>query len=83
MDLGIQHIFRETFLSSIAISKQALVILGSKKADADHIADLFQRHDRELIVEQHAVQHDENRLIQSARETARELETLLQRDLDK
>ena len=82
MDLGIQHIVRETFLSSIAISKQALVILGNKKDDAEHIADLFQQHDRELIVDQHAVQHDENRLIQSARETARELETLLQRDLD-
>lgn len=82
MDLGIQHIFRETFLSSIEISKQVLVNLGSKKDDVEHIADLFQRHDRELIVEQHAVQHDENRLIQSARETARELESLLQRDLD-
>jgi len=82
MDLGVQHIFRETFLSSIAISKQVLVNLGSKEGDVEHIADLFQRHDRELIVEQHAVQHDETRLIQSARETARELETLLQRDLE-
>ena len=82
MDLGIRHIFRETFLSSIAISKQVLVNLGNNEDDVEHMADLFQQHDRKLIVEQHAVQHDESRLIQSARETARELESLLKHDLD-
>jgi glutathione-regulated potassium-efflux system ancillary protein KefC/glutathione-regulated potassium-efflux system protein KefB len=82
MDLGIRNIFRETFLSSIAISKQVLVNLGNNEDDVEHMADLFQQHDRKLIVEQHAVQHDESRLIQSARETARELESLLKHDLD-
>ena len=82
MDLGIRHIFRETFLSSVAISKQVLVNLGNNVDDVEHIADLFQQHDRQLIVEQHAVQHDETRLIQTAKETARELELLLKHDLD-
>jgi len=82
MDLGIRHIFRETFLSSIAISKQVLLNLGNSNDDVEHIADLFQKHDQQLILEQQALQHDESRLIQSAKETARELETLLQRDLE-
>jgi len=82
MDLGIRHIFRETFLSSVAISKQVLVNLGNNVDDVEHIADLFQQHDRQLIVEQHAVQHDESRLIQTAKETARELDLLLKHDLD-
>jgi hypothetical protein len=60
-----------------------LVNLGNREDDVEHIADLFQQHDRQLIVEQHAVQHDESRLIQTAKETARELESLLKHDLDK
>lgn len=80
MDLGIKHIFRETLLSSIALGKQVMSDLGMPEQDAGHIAELFESHDHKLIVEQHAVHHDEERLIQSARETASELESLLDRD---
>jgi glutathione-regulated potassium-efflux system ancillary protein KefC/glutathione-regulated potassium-efflux system protein KefB len=83
MDLGIEHIFRETFRSSIALSKQVMLDLGMPEPDVEHIASVFEERDRKLIREQHAVQHDEERLIQSARETARELESLLSGDLRK
>jgi glutathione-regulated potassium-efflux system ancillary protein KefC/glutathione-regulated potassium-efflux system protein KefB len=82
MDLGITHIFRETFLSSVAVSKQVLTDLGMTEIDATHITDVFQVRDQQLLIEQHAVQHDEKKLIQSARETAAELASLLQEDLD-
>ena len=81
MDLGVSHIFRETFLSSIALSERLLLELGLGNDKVRHISDVFQERDRDLMIEQHAVQHDEERLIQSARETARELDSLLQRDL--
>jgi monovalent cation:proton antiporter-2 (CPA2) family protein len=81
MDLGITHIFRETFLSSVAISKQTLTELGMSQADVQQITDVFVTHDRQLLTEQHAVQHDEEQLIQTSKETARELESLLQQDL--
>jgi voltage-gated potassium channel Kch len=82
MDLGITHIFRETFLSSVAVSKQVLTDLGMTEIDVTHITDLFQARDQQLLIEQHAVQHDEKKLIQSSRETAAELASLLQQDLD-
>lgn len=83
MDLGIEHIFRETLLSSIALGQQVMSDLGMQTSDARHIAELFEKHDRKLIVEQHAVHHDEDQLIQSTRDTARELESLLNQDLNR
>ena len=59
-----------------------MVDLGLDTQDVDRIARVFEEHDRELIIQQHAVHHDEDRLIQSARETAAELETLLNQDLE-
>jgi voltage-gated potassium channel Kch len=81
MDLGITHIFRETFLSSVALSKQVLTDLGMGEQGVQHITDVFQAHDRQLLIEQHAVQNDEERLIQTAKETAAELDSLLRQDL--
>ena len=81
MDLGIEHIFRETLLSSLAMSEQVLTDLGHEKSVARHITETFRDRDARLVREQHAVQHDEEKLVQSARETANELESLLRNDL--
>jgi len=83
MDLGIEHIFRETLHSSIALSTRVMLDLGMNERDARHIAEIFEEHDRRLMVEQHAVHHDEDRLIQTAKDTARELESLLSQDLNR
>ncbi len=80
MDLGITHIFRETLLSSLAISGRVLEMLGFDKEEVGHIIETFRERDKRLLVEQHAIHHDEERLIQSAKDTARELESLLRSD---
>jgi len=80
MDLGIQHIFRETLLSSLAMTEQALKDLGRDEQEAMRIIEVFRERDARLIREQHAVQHDEAKLIQSSKDTARELESLLNSD---
>jgi len=80
MDLGITHIFRETLLSSLAMGEQLLLDLGISSDEASLIVATFKERDIRLIREQHAIQHDEEQLIQSARETARELELLLRND---
>jgi glutathione-regulated potassium-efflux system protein KefB len=80
MDLGIKHIFRETLLSSLAMSEQVLFDLGFKEKEVDRLITTFRDKDDQLIREQHAVQHDEEQLIQTARDTARELELLLKSD---
>ncbi len=80
MDLGITHIFRETLLSSLAMSGRVLEILGFDEEEIAHVIDTFRERDKRLLVEQHAIHHDEERLIQSAKDTARELESLLRSD---
>ena len=80
MDLGIEHIFRETLLSSLAMSELVLNNLGQTPDEARHIIDSFHERDTQLLLEQHAIHDSEEMLIQSARDTAAELESLLRND---
>jgi glutathione-regulated potassium-efflux system protein KefB len=80
MDLGIEHIFRETLLSSMAMSEQVLRQLGGNSDEAKRIVDSFCERDEQLLKEQHAIADSEEKLIQSTHDTALELESLLRRD---
>jgi len=80
MDLGITHIFRETLLSSLALSGRVLELLGIEETEVRLAVDTFRERDKRLLDEQHAIHHDEEQLIQSAKDTARELESLLRSD---
>jgi vacuolar-type H+-ATPase subunit H len=62
------------------MSEQVLFDLGFKEKEVDRLITTFRDKDDQLIREQHAVQHDEEQLIQTARDTARELELLLKSD---
>ena len=80
MDLGIEHIFRETLQSSLAMSETVLGSLGLSDADTKRLTSSFQERDERLLLEQHAIHHSEEQLIQSARDTAEELDSLLRDD---
>ena len=80
MDLGIEHIFRDTFLSSMAMSERVLTTLGISDERTVKVAAAFREHDERLLVEQHAFHDSDEKLYQSARETADELEALLRDD---
>jgi len=80
MDLGIEHIFRETLLSSLAMTELVLLHLGHSSENAKHVIKAFCERDAKLLIEQHAIHDSEEKLIQSAKETADELESLLRVD---
>lgn len=80
MDIGVQHIFRETLLSSLAMSEQVLTNLGYSEEEAKHVVDSFSERDAALLLEQHAIHDSEEKLIQSSKDTAAELESLLRSD---
>jgi len=80
MDLGVQHIFRDTLLSSIAMSKSVLGQLGMSDDEVTDVADMFLKSDEKLLAEQHAIHDSEEKLIQSSRETVLELESLFKSD---
>jgi len=80
MDLGIEHIFRETLLSSLAMTEQVLTRLGHSPEEVKHIIDAFSERDSRLLIEQHAIHDSEEQLIQSSKDSAAELESILRRD---
>ena len=83
MDLGIEHIFRETLLSSLAMTELVLTTLGHSSDEARHVVSAFGERDSRLLREQHAIHNSEEMLIQSARETADELTALLRQDTER
>jgi monovalent cation:proton antiporter-2 (CPA2) family protein len=80
MDIGIEHIFRETFLSSLAMSRRVLADMGFDDSDIEVAATKFCERDTRLLREQHAIHDSEEALIQSAKETAAEFDSLLEGD---
>jgi monovalent cation:proton antiporter-2 (CPA2) family protein len=82
MDLGVDYLMRETLLSSLELGRDMLIELGIPAWDARDTVDIFQRHDEHLLERQHAVYHDESKLIQTSREAAQELEQLFESDIE-
>jgi monovalent cation:proton antiporter-2 (CPA2) family protein len=83
MDIGVDHIFRDTLLSSLAMGESVLSKLGLDENDVRHVSETFREADEKLLLEQYAMQDSEDQLIQSARDAARELESILERDLER
>lgn len=81
MDLGIEHIFRETFLASLTISKRVLTNLGFEEEEVNSVSAKFCARDTRLLKEQHAIHDSEEKMIQSAKDTAAELKSLLEGDI--
>ncbi len=79
MDLGVQFFIRDTILSSLALSEAVLQGLGDTEAQAIESVSMFEETDRALLKRQQAVQHDESKFIQSAKEASEELRELFER----
>ncbi|MCY1358318.1 Glutathione-regulated potassium-efflux system protein KefC [compost metagenome] len=80
LDLGVVPI-RETFHSSLEMSRQALLGLGLSEEQAAARIRRFQRHDEAVLETQHQVHADATAVIQTAREARAELETLFDADV--
>ena len=80
MDLGIDAPVRDTLHSSLQLTRDLLEDLGFDPDDARHVVDTFREHDERTLRRQHSMPHDEASLIQTAREAATELESLLRAD---
>jgi monovalent cation:proton antiporter-2 (CPA2) family protein len=82
MDLGVEHLVRETFGSSLEMSVEVLQALGLSKLKAEETAQRFRLHDEATLLRQHALKDDEKKLIQSGRESAQQLLELFESDVD-
>jgi len=82
MDLGVELIERETLQSSLQLARGVLEQLGVPAWEAERTIERFRMHDAQTLQRQHAVYHDERRLIQTSREAAAELQGLFESDLE-
>jgi glutathione-regulated potassium-efflux system ancillary protein KefC/glutathione-regulated potassium-efflux system protein KefB len=80
MDIGVDGLIREALLSSLDLAKQVLQGLGIEEEKARGTIEMFKAHDEKTLLAQHAVHHDETKLIQSAKEAAQELQGIFEAD---
>ncbi len=80
MDLGIRHIVRDTFHSSLELARAILTELGLDAFESQRTVNTFRDHDTERLLRQHAIAHDTDRMAEEARHWTRELEEMFAED---
>jgi glutathione-regulated potassium-efflux system protein KefB len=79
VDLGAEAI-RETYYSSLEMSRRTLVGLGLTQAQADARIKRFKHHDEQVLEAQHAIYDDAAKVLQTAQEARVELARLFESD---
>ena len=80
MNLDVRYVVRETYLSSLDMARHTLEALGMSRADSTESIERFDEHDQRALQMQREAREDEQKLIQSAQQAARELEQLFEQD---
>ena len=82
MDLDVRYIIRETYVSSLEMSVQVLEALGQSKSRSLDAVRRFRAHDEETLAKQYSVKDDENKFLETSRESAEQLQQLFETDVD-
>lgn len=80
LEMGITHVFRETFASSIEMTSGVLQELGVPAEDAKRTLSRFRDYDEKLLAESFQHQKDLNKLAELANKATRDLEELFEKD---
>ena len=80
MDLGVRVVWRETYLSSLDMTRAVLRGLGYSDAESTRAVARFQEHDEALLYAHRALHTDEEKMAQAAIQGARELADLFEQD---
>jgi monovalent cation:proton antiporter-2 (CPA2) family protein len=80
MDRDVDGQVRDTYFSSLEMSRIALTTLGIDPAAAERAVTLFREHDEANLIKTHAFYRDEKQNIQSQKQAADELASLFEAD---
>jgi glutathione-regulated potassium-efflux system protein KefB len=80
MDVGVTAVRRETFLSSIELTRDLLRGLGLSEREVRFVVETFKVHDRRRLYEDYRHYTDVERLQAAARSSTQELEDLFAQD---
>ncbi|EXT21774.1 monovalent cation:proton antiporter-2 (CPA2) family protein [Acinetobacter baumannii] len=82
-DLGVEHIWRETYLSSLGMAYRALRELGISDEQAYNNIEIFRDYDEKLLIQQQSIYTDEQKVFETHRNALAELEHLFESDAQK
>lgn len=82
MDLEVEVIQRETFLSSLDIARAVLEGLGLSHYDAEKVVETFKEHDERRLHSSYEHHDDEEKMVMLAKKSAEELEELFAQDAE-
>lgn len=82
MDLGIDSIRRETFLSALDLTKEVLERFGKTEEQIERDIEAFKNFDQNLLYEDYKHYDDEAKLQTRARSASKELDALFQKGLE-
>jgi len=80
MDLGVKHIEREAFLSSLELTRDVLRGLGLPEGEIRFTVDTFKEHDEALLYENYAYYTDTEKMAALAMKRSEELAQVLAGD---
>lgn len=80
MDLGVTHIKREVFDSSLNFAKDLLIEMGTESIKAESIITKFAEHDLKMVLDQHKVRNDEKQFVSLYHQAQAQLSEVLSRD---
>ena len=79
-DIGVEHIWRETYLSSLGMAYHLLRDVGVSEDDAYKSIELFRNFDEALLSQQQHIYTDEQKVYETHRNALAELEHLFESD---
>ena len=79
-DIGVHHIWRDTYHSALAMSEQLLIECGHPPEVAHEHIEQFNEHDQALLCRQQGIYTDIQQIIETQREMVSELQNLFEND---
>ena len=79
LDLGVTHLQRETFLSSLDVTRELLMGLGFSEREAGRITSTFRKHDERRLIEDYKLATDLEKLRSAPAATQRPSRSCLRR----
>jgi glutathione-regulated potassium-efflux system ancillary protein KefC len=80
LNLGIKHVMRETWASSLEMAGELLQELGLTYSESRRTLERFRQHDEELLMATFPYHKDPEKLSQMAAKARAELESLFEQD---
>jgi glutathione-regulated potassium-efflux system protein KefB len=80
LNMGIKHVMRETWGSSLEMTEEVLQELGYTYSEARKTVERFRQHDEELLMTVYPFHKDEKKLAEMAAQARKELESLFLQD---